>query len=168
VRRARLKVAMLVIAALLMGGCGYHIDGRGATLPGGVTELRIPVFTNNTSKPDIEAPMTDAFVAEMVNPVSVNYSSDVVMAGVIKSYELTPVSYTGSAVNIEYRLTVKLSVEIKKGEEVLWKDENISDYEDFTANTLDVAATEDAERAALKKLARDTARLVKERMITGF
>lgn len=137
-------------------------------MPGGVTELRIPVFVNETSKPDIEGPMTTAFVSEMVNTVRINYRSDAVMTGVIKEYKLLPVSYTGTDVNLEYRLTVTLSVKINRGEEVLWKDENIVDYEDFTADSSDVAATEDAERAALKKLSRDTARLVKERILTGF
>ena len=158
----------MLIAALLLGGCGYHIAGRGARLPGGVTEMRVPVFSNETAKPDIEGPMTEAFVAEMVNTVRVSYRSDIVMTGVITGYDLKPVSFTGSDVNIEYRLTITLSVDIKRGEDVLWKDENITDYEDFPVNTLDVAATEDAERAAMKKLARDTARLVKERMLTGL
>jgi len=162
------RAALLLAAAFLLAGCGYHIAGRGATLPGGVTELRIPVFANETEKPDIEGTMTDAFVAEMVNTVRIRYSSDVVMTGAITAYELAPVSFTGSDVNIEYRLTITLSVVIRRGEEVLWKDENITDYEDFPVNTSDVAATEDAERAALRKLARDTARIVKERMITGL
>ena len=165
---ARARAALLMIAALLLGGCGYHIAGRGANMPGGVTELRIPVFVNETVKPDIEGPMTEAFVAEMVNTVRIKYSSDVVMTGVITAYDLKPVSFTGSDVNLEYRLTITLAVDIKRGEEVLWKDGNITDYEDFTVNTLDVAATEDAERAAMRKLTRDTARLVKERMLTGF
>ena len=163
-----MRAAIVLIAALLLGGCGYHIAGRGARLPGGVTEMRVPVFSNETAKPDIEGPMTEAFVAEMVNTVRVSYRSDIVMTGVITGYDLKPVSFTGSDVNIEYRLTITLSVDIKRGEDVLWKDENITDYEDFPVNTLDVAATEDAERAAMKKLARDTARLVKERMLTGL
>lgn len=165
---ARARVALFLITALLLGGCGYHIAGRGANMPGGVTEMRVPVFANETAKPDIEGPMTEAFVAEMVNTVRIKYSSDVVMNGVITAYDLKPVSFTGSDVNIEYRLTITLAVDIKRGEEVLWKDGHITDYEDFTVNTLDVAATEDAERAAMKKLGRDTARLVKERMLTGF
>ena len=163
-----MRAAIVLIAALLLGGCGYHIAGRGARLPGGVTEMRVPVFSNETAKPDIEGPMTEAFVAEMVNTVRVSYRSDIVMTGVITGYDLKPVSFTGSDVNIEYRLTITISVDIKRGEDVLWKDENITDYEDFPVNTLDVAATEDAERAAMKKLARDTARLVKERMLTGL
>ena len=162
------RAALVLIAALLFAGCGYHIAGRGAALPGGVTEMRVPVFSNETAKPDIEGPMTEAFVAEMVNTVRVSYRSEIVMTGVITGYDLKPVSFTGSDVNIEYRLTITLSVDIKRGEDVLWKDENITDYEDFPVNALDVAATEDAERAAMRKLARDTARLVKERMLTGL
>ncbi|MDP2688609.1 MAG: LptE family protein [Deltaproteobacteria bacterium] len=158
----------LLLAAFILGGCGYYIAGRGGRMPGGIERLAIPVFANETHKPDIEAAVTTAFVREMVNNVDVAPGADAVMTGVIKSYTLTPVSFTKSDVNIEYRLTVALSLRITRDGMELWREDNVVDYEDFTVNTSDVAATRDAERAALEKLAKDTARIVKERMVSAF
>src|SRR3990170_819746 len=71
--------------------------------------------------------------------------------------------------NIE-TLTISMSLriyDIQSGK-VVWQDRGVVDTEDFSVNTADVAATRDRETAALQKLSRDTARLVKERMLEGF
>ncbi|MBI5886944.1 MAG: LptE family protein [Deltaproteobacteria bacterium] len=137
-------------------------------MPGGIESVSIPIFTNSTAKPDIESTVTQAFVNEFVNTLHVTTTNEVVMRGAITSYELTPVSYTQNDVNQEYRLTVTLSLMIVKGDQTLWEDSEISDYEDFTVIISDVTATNEAELAALKKIAEDTARFTKERMLEQF
>ncbi|MBI5491838.1 MAG: hypothetical protein HY893_02770 [Deltaproteobacteria bacterium] len=166
----RINRSILLVLLLVFSGCGYHIAGRGGKMPGGITSLSIPVFTNNTAKPDIEAPVTSAFVNEFVNTVVVKDKGDAVMSGVIKSYSLTAVSYTKSDVNQEYRLAVVMSVKIvRQGTgEVLWEDDNVIDTEDFTVNIGNVTATKEAEDEALKKISRDTARAIKERIVNDF
>lgn len=161
----------LLFLMLFSGGCGYHVAGKGGALPGGVTTLSIPVFANNTGKPDIEFTLSTAFVSEFVNTVRiVDKDAQAVMQGSIKSYTLTPISFAKNDITQEYRLTVALAVRIVREEtlEVVWEDDNVVDYEDFSVNIGDVAATRDRETAALKKLSKDTARLVKERMLEGF
>jgi outer membrane lipopolysaccharide assembly protein LptE/RlpB len=156
---------------IFFGGCGYHVAGKGGHLPGDFTTLSIPVFANNTGKPDIEFTLSSAFVSEFVNTVSiVDKDAQAVMQGSIKSYTLTPISFAKNDITQEYRLTVALAIRIVREEtlEVVWEDDNVVDYEDFSVNIGDVAATRDRETAALKKLSKDTARLVKERMLEGF
>ncbi len=165
-----LLAAVLILAALLTG-CGYHVAGKGGEFPGGVKTLSIPVFANNTGKPDIEFTISSAFVTEFVNTVRiVDKDPEAVMRGSVKSYTLTPISFAKNDITQEYRLTVTLVIKIVRVDtgEVVWDDDNIVDYEDFSVNVGDVAATRDRETAALKKLSKDTARLVKERMLEGF
>ena len=168
--RTSLVVVMSLFLALFAAGCGYHIAGKAGQMPGGVKSLSIPVFANNTGKPDIESIMTTAFVEEFVTTVNVFDDADALLAGVVKSYSLKAVSFTKDDINQEYRLTATLSLRLVRREtqEVLWSDENLSYYEDFIVNTEDVAATEEAEIEALRKLAVDTARVVKERMLENF
>ncbi|MBI5453948.1 MAG: hypothetical protein HY956_04915 [Deltaproteobacteria bacterium] len=163
-----MKKTFIIIFLLALVGCGYHIAGKGGKMPGDLASLDIPVFANATHKANIEAILTNAFVEEMVTTVKVGGDGDGTMQGVIRSYNLTAVSYSKSDVNQEYRLSVVLSVTLLKNGAVIWKDENISDYEDFVVNTSDVTATKEAEEAALRKLARDTARIVKERLLENF
>ncbi len=162
-------VAAFVAVLLLLSGCGYHVAGKGGGgMPGDITELALPVFANDTRKPDIEGLVTAAFADEFLTTVKVTDSAVAKMLGRIKSYDLNAVSYSRDDVNQEYRLTVVFSLKIVSGGDVLWSDTAITDYEDFVVDTADVMATREAEITALKKLARDTARLVKERMLEDF
>ena len=164
------KTALAFLALLLISGCGYHIAGKGGRMPGGVESLAIPVFENRTIKPDIESDLTSAFVSELVTTVKVEGRAPHAMYGIINKYELTPVSFTKSDINQEYRLTVELALSIvdRGSGQILWHEDKVTDYEDFTVNINNVTETTEREEAALNKLARDTARLVKECMLEGF
>ncbi len=164
------RLALIALLVLVLSGCGYHVAGKAGRMPAGIESISIPVFENRTTKPDIESDLTAAFVTEFVTTVRVEGGAGYAMYGVIKRYELQPVSFTKSDINQEYRLRVDMTLTIidKKDGQIVWRDENISDYEDFTVNINDVTETTEREEAALNKLAKDTARLVKERMQEGF
>ncbi len=158
-----------VIFLLILSGCGYHIVGKGPMPAWGISSMSIPIFVNKTRRPDIEGMATAAFVNEFVNTIKIAGNGDAVMNGVIKSYTLVPISFAGIDVVQQYRLTVVFSLKIIKADtgKVLWEDE-ITRYEDYTVNILDVLATKDAERAAFKVIAFDSARLAKERVLERF
>jgi outer membrane lipopolysaccharide assembly protein LptE/RlpB len=174
-----LRTFIISLVFLLPSGCGYHIAGTGGVpegkigpLPGGIMSLSIPVFENRTGRPDVESVVTTALVNEFMNAVDIVPvgTADAVMEGVIKSYELSPVSFTENDIVREYRLTIVISIRLISSSdgEILWKDNNVTDYEDFFVDPTNVIATKDAEWEALKKMARDRARIIKERMVEGF
>lgn len=154
----------------ILSGCGYHLTGKAGEMPGGVESLSIPVFTNTTRKPDIEAGITTAFVNEFLTTVSISENAPFVMEGAITSYGIVPVTFSSNDIAQEYRLTVIMDFRIQDRAtgEVVWQVSGVADSEDFTVNTANVSDTRDREAAALGKIARDTARLVKERMLERF
>jgi outer membrane lipopolysaccharide assembly protein LptE/RlpB len=160
----------LFLILLLSGGCGYHIAGKGGKMPGGITTISIPVFVNQTGKPDIEATLTTSFAEEFRTTVEVTGNAEARLDGQIISYNLKAVSYTKNDINLEYRLTVVLELRLIAVETgtVIWKADRVVDYEDFIVVTSDVTATDEAEIEAFKKLSTDTARNVKERMMDNF
>jgi len=170
-KKRSLLFALTVFCVLsAVTGCGYHIAGKGGRMPGEIREVAIPVFVNMTNKPDIESIISSAFAKEFVTTVDVRDAAGPELRGAILSYGLSPVSYTKNDVVQEYRLSVTLSLSLveKGGGKVLWEDRNVRDYEDFIVSTTDVTATEEAEIAAFRKLSKDVARLVKERMLENF
>ncbi len=162
-----LVLALLIVS---MAGCGYHVAGTGGKMPGDITELSIPIFENRTGKPDIEATVTTLFAEEFRNTVYVVENAEARLDGELLSYDLRAVSYTKNDINLEYRLTVTFALRIVLVEtgKVVWEDKSVSDYEDFIVDTADVTATEEAEITVFKKLAIDTARNIKERMLDNF
>ncbi|MBE7413947.1 MAG: hypothetical protein HS130_01435 [Deltaproteobacteria bacterium] len=159
-----------ILSLLVLSGCGYRLTGKAGDMPGGVESLSIPVFTNVTLKPDIESSVTAAFVNEFLTTVSIAEDAPFIMEGTVTSYNIAPVSFTRSDVAQEYRLTVVMDLRIQNRTtgEVVWQASGVADSEDFTVNTASPSETRDREEAALVKLARDTARLIKERMLVRF
>lgn len=165
-------VSLLLLVSL---GCGYRTLGSGKEamgMPGGVRTLSIPFFTNLTGRPDVETVITSALVSEFMNTVEIvpPGKGEAVMEGVIKKYRVRPVSFTQNDIVNEYRLTVVFSVRIVRTSdgELLWEDKHVKDYEDFVVNPDNVISTKDAERSALEKIARDRARLLKERILENL
>ena len=160
----------LAALSLLFSGCAYHVAGKAGKMPGGITRLSIPMFTNSTRKPDIEAVLTNTFINEFITTVTVVSDADAVMQGNIIGYDIKTASYTGADVTQEYRLTVVYSIRIYLASDgtTLWEDGNITDYEDYKVNPNDVSATKEAEAVAFLKISKDTSRLIKERMLDNF
>lgn len=154
-------------------GCGYHVAGKGGNMPGNVATISIPFLKNQAQKPDVETLITTALVDEFVKSgiiKVVEQDAEAVLNGAITGYDLTPVSFNKSDAIQEYRLTIKLDISLvrKRDGKILWEDKNIADYEDFKVTTADVNATKSAELDAVRKMAKDTARLIKERMLEDF
>lgn len=143
-------------------------------MPGGIKTISIPFFKNLTQRPGVETVITTAIVDEFITTKLVkvvsNEESEAVLIGSVRSYVLTPVSFDRTDVTQEYRLSIELELILlrKSDNKTLWQVSNFSDYEDFKVTTLDVDATKTAEWDALKKMAKDMARLVKEQMFEDF
>src|SRR3989338_9072248 len=157
----------------VLTSCGYHIAGKGGNMPGNIATLSIPFFKNRIQKPDVETVITSALIEEFVKSEVakvVEEDAEAVINGVITGYELMPVSFNRNDVIQEYRVTIRVEVQLVRGSDgkVLWEDKNITDYEDFKVSAADVNATKTAEWDAVKKMARDTSRLIKERMLEDF
>lgn len=165
--------ALVFMFCIFLCSCGYHIAGKGGNMPGNVATIAVPFLKNQIQKPDVESVITTSLVDEFAKSgivKVVEQDADAVLNGAITGYDLTPVSFNKNDVIQEYRLTIKLDIGLvrKSDGKVLWEGKNITDYEDFKVTATDVNATKSAELDALKKMAKDTARLIKERMLEDF
>lgn len=154
-------------------GCGYHIAGKGGNMPGNIATISIPFLINQVQKPDVETVITTSLVDEFVKSGIVKVveeDAEAVLSGAVTGYTLTPVSFNRNDVIQEYRVAIKLDISLvrKNDGKVLWEGKGITDYEDFKVTSADVNATKSAELDAVKKMAKDTARLIKERMLEDF
>ncbi|MEE9614525.1 MAG: LptE family protein [Thermodesulfobacteriota bacterium] len=155
---------------IVCGCSGYRMAST--TMPGEVTSVYVPFFKNSTQRPGVETVLTNAVIDEFTTTVDIvdKGRAEAVLEGTVMFYELKPVSYSTRDVVREYRLTITLAMKLVRASdgEVLWEDDEITDYGDYVVDIEDVTATKDAEWDALRKMARDTARLVKERMLERF
>jgi hypothetical protein len=167
----RFKWVISALCLLFLFGCsGYHVAGKGGSLPGGIASISVPIFTNNTAKPGIESTLSPPFADELVKTgfVKVGSKSEGTLKGTIKEYTLRSISFDPQDKVKKYRLTVVIDLVLVESstEKVLWEGSGFKDSEEFLAPADRISETN--EDAALKKIATDLARLFKERVLEDF
>lgn len=148
------RLWLLLAAVLLLGGCGYHLPGRGSGLPPEVQSLHIELFTNRTAEPFLENRITDSVTDRFARKrtlrlVEKRDLADAVLSGVVTGYNTTPISYDRNDVITEYRSTMTIAVTLRQtaDDRVLWKG-SVDWSEEYPAS-LDKSALEDNEAAAI-------------------
>jgi outer membrane lipopolysaccharide assembly protein LptE/RlpB len=168
---ARTLVVLLLILSLF--GCGYHLQGRGDTLPGGVRYVHVAILQNATLEPFLENAVTNALLDRLIRSPGVELvdtpdRADALLTGTIVQYSNGAMSYDGSDRIAEYRshMTVEVALRHADNAQVLWKGRS-SWMEDYVANA-DKALENDREQAAIEEIALRLADEIYSRMVDDF
>lgn len=152
------SLGLLLVALLLLAGCGYHLPGRSSNLPPEVQNLYVELFSNRTAEPFLENRITDRVTDRFASTrtlglVKTRERADAVLTGVVTGYTTSPISYDRSDVITEYRsiMTIAVTLRQTKDDRVLWKG-SVDWSEEYPAN-LDKSAQEDNEAAAIEVIA---------------
>lgn len=151
----KLSLSLLVLLALLLNGCGYHLIGTGSTLPEHLKTLSIPVFTNSSSQPEIHRELTSAIINAFITDGRVKVvregQSDMVMKGNLIHYELKTVSFSSNDFADDYIVVLGVDVEvIDKVNNEPYLKQNLRTEWNYTASS-DIVDTESARLAALEE-----------------
>lgn len=177
--RKGLSVSLLaegILILLLLQGCGYHVAGRGKGFIGGIKTISIPLFTNEAKGgekasliySELEQILTMTFADELTRTgvVEVVDKGEAELKGRIKTYRLVPSSYTSGDVVSEYRMEVTLDISIIKDGKEVWRGE-LTDSEEFVASD-DPNTFKNNEEVALREVASELAKLLRERVVEDF
>jgi hypothetical protein len=124
----------LVLAAVLLAGCGYGTRG---SLPDHIKTVAVPIFKNRTLEPGVESAITSGVVNAFssggrVKVVALD-EADAILQGEVVGYSLEGLSFDTNANVRAYRLRVVLNVEFRdvRRSEMLWRQEGLSETSDF-------------------------------------
>src|ERR1019366_10757477 len=83
------ELAGLILLAALAPACGYHVAGKGSSLPPTIKTIAIPVFVNESVRFRIEQKVATAVTREFIERTSYQITanpdqSDAVLRGTIK------------------------------------------------------------------------------------
>jgi len=158
----RQRSILVLLAILLVGGCGYSLRGN---LPAHIRTVTVPVFANKTQHPAVENFLTsavvDAFVTSGRLKVARPEDADSILEGEIVGYEVDSISFDRQANVREYRLTVTLNLRFRdrRRNETLWRQEGVQEKADFRVPG-QVAATFSSEQSALREAAETIGRAI--------
>lgn len=160
---------------LLLGlcGCGYHLQGRGDTLPGGGRYVHVRILHNATYEPFLENAVTNALIDRLVRSPGVEVvdnpdRADALLSGSIVRYTNRALSYDGGDDIAEYRARMTVDVALRQADtaQVLWKGR--ADWtEDYLASE-DKTLEDDRETAAIEAMADRLADELYARMMDDF
>jgi outer membrane lipopolysaccharide assembly protein LptE/RlpB len=167
--RALGRVSVLVLAAGLLGGCGYSLRPN---LPANMRSVHIPVLQNRTQEPGIEDFITQALTQALVTSglarVAGSAEADGVLEGAIVEYVLTSLAFDRGANVTQYRLQIALSLTLKdRRGEVVWRQERIGERADFPVAG-QVTTTLVREQDAVRRAAVDISRTIISLAFEGF
>lgn len=165
-------VAVTFSWLFLLVACGYQMAGRETHIPPGLTSIAIPTFVNKTFEPGIEIPFTQAFLREFILDKRIKVvdrsEADSILEGVIKSFNISSVSYDRSGLVMEYQTTVVMDLTLKKQSgEPLWMEEDLSETYWYRSSS-NILAAEANKAVAIQQMGRFVAGRIRHRFFYQF
>jgi outer membrane lipopolysaccharide assembly protein LptE/RlpB len=172
---------LLILVALLISGCGYHVARRSSALPKTIHVIAVPALENKTTSYRIEQKLTAATIHEFLAKTTIKVVSnpedgDAVLRGKILSLEAVPLLFdttTGRATTMLVTVRCEVSFTERATEKVLYHSDNFifrNQYE-ISADTSDPAALKnffEEQDPALDRLARDFAQRLVAAVIENY
>lgn len=165
--KSSIKNFFWLVAFLVVSGCGYRLVGTGTSLPSHLKTIAIPVFDNKSTQPNIHRDITNAIRQSFINDgrlkvVSTTSKADLVMKGVLTSYNLQAVSFTTQDVAREYYVQLGGNIDVlDRVKKKRFLKQNFSTKWDFQTDA-DVINSEAARQLALK----DAYRVLGNRLVS--
>ena len=183
-------VAILLIVAFMVTGCGYTFHGGGSVLPPDVTKVVIPMVENNSTEPGLGAIVTEALRDQFERFGALTVVDNYGEADAVLDARILEVSRNTRAVTsntdtaLQYNTTLTLAAGLRRVTgPVLWRNPSVAAAKsfgttsgavvtssvDFASGSLggaDLASLDDREvgrgqeREALMTLAEDVARTI--------
>ena len=141
---------------LLVGGCGYHIQGN-TFLPTGIKAVHVTLFENRSGESGAENTFTNAFIKELLMKTNAQVTDEShargFITGIIRSISVGDLTRSSddAVLQGQVRATMDLSMVDDKGH-VVWEVKGYSDNEVYTASSSNVT-DEFAKREAVEEIA---------------
>ena len=154
--RKPLGYLICLIALLLVGGCGYHIQGN-TSLPTGIKAVHVTLFENRSGESGAENTFTNAFIKELLMKTNAQVTDEShargFITGIIRSISVGDLTRSSddAVLQGQVRATMDLSMADDKGH-VVWEVKGYSDNKVYTASSSNVT-DESAKREAVEEIA---------------
>jgi len=165
----------VVLAALFLTACGYHVAGRASSLPSGWKTIAVPAFVNRTTHYRIEQRLTQAVIREFLARTSYKIvqnedSADGILHGEVLTIETSPILFDATSGQVTTMLvTVHAKVELlgREDQKPAFKNDDLVFREEYQISG-DAASFFEEQNPALDRMAREFAARVVGDVVEGF
>lgn len=166
--RAAMAVFALLVAMVVLAGCGYRPAATAGNRLGPNHRLWVAFISNDTISPSAQTVLRRALLEEAhgmrgIPPAASAGEADLLVSGSLRSYSSRAISYSERNHDDdfdqarEYRLTIAVELELRSTEDrsLAWKG-TLQAFQDYPAND-DLALQRSAEEQALAAASRKIA-----------
>jgi hypothetical protein len=129
----------LLLVALCLAGCGYHLTGSGttSTVPAGAHTISITLFHNRTRERGLEVRVRRAIEDEFRRHgglrVVPEHEGDLVLAGSIRRFTSIPVAFSATDEAVQYQSVMQVEIRLveRQSGKVLFENKALQESQDF-------------------------------------
>lgn len=162
---------LIPLIAIMATSCGYHLGSGPTVTPGNIKSVAVPVFENYTVEPELGAMLAGAMRKEITRRGMIALrpagEAEAVLRGAAIEIEINPLSFDGKGFTTAYRVKLRVVVTLVRGEEILWKADDIEKDEQIIVGELP-ADNIVRRKFALERVAADIADVIHTAMVEGF
>jgi outer membrane lipopolysaccharide assembly protein LptE/RlpB len=174
--RAIAATASMLMLALVLPGCGYHVAGKADLVPKEVHTIAIPAFTNVTTRYKLTDRLPQAigreFIArthyEIVNDPD---QADAVLRGAVINYVVYPILFdqqTGQASGLQVNVTMQINFVQRVSGKIIFSRPNYEMHQRYEISVTSSRQYFDESDEALNRLSRDVARDLVSSILENF
>lgn len=165
----------VMLAAIGLAGCGYHVGGRADLLPSTLHTIAIPAFANASPKYRLTGQLPAAIAREFLTRtryriVADPNEADAVLYGVVKNYFSFPTLFdqrTGRAAGVQVHVFLDVKLVERATGKVLFERQNY-EFRDRYEIAADQVQYFDESSTALERLSQDVARQIVSSILEAF
>lgn len=169
------RAAAACVAALALGGCGYHVGGRADLLPSTLHTIAIPAFGNASPRYRLTSRLPAAITREFLTRtryrvVADPNEADAVLYGTVHNYFSFPTLFdqrTGRASGVQVHVFLDVKLVERTTGNVLFERQNY-EFRGRYEIAVDQAQYFDESATALERLSREVARQVVSSILEAF
>lgn len=167
--------SLVLLAAILLNGCGYHVAGTSDHLPSGWNSIAVPIFVNNTTTYRIEQKFTEAVIREFITRskyhiIQDTASADAVLHGEVLSIETAPVLFnatTGEVTTMLVTVHTKIDLVDNKTQKPVYENNDMVFRSEYQISP-DVKSFFNEQDPAVQRMSRDLASHIVADVLEGF
>jgi hypothetical protein len=169
-RRAIVPVSIL---AVLVGGCGYHIAGRGDLIPKTVHTVAVMPFGNATARYKLATLLSSDIARELISRTGYRLvtdanQADAVLSGAVTNFAAYPiVTADNRATAVLAIVTVQVRFINRADGKVIY-ERPVAEYRERYEISIDPAAYFDESGTAVERLSKDVSRGVVSAILNAF
>lgn len=176
---------LVLMALLLMAGCGYHYVGNDQGVLAQVDTVAIGLFDNTTRRPFLAPVLAEALRREFsARPgirvvTSSDQAVDASLEGQIVDYDVSPSVYDADDEIQEYRVSLDVAMQLRSQEDnsILWQEQlswddeyraSMSELQGRAAQNAELSIRESIQEQALERICQLLAENAYSRITAAF